>query len=231
MTRVFLGNERELTSPSLLASRLADRARVHPEGLRRPREPPVLRRAPHRALRHRGHLPQARGPEPHRRAQDQQRRRPGAARQEDGQEAHHRRDGRGPARRRHRDGVRALRPGVHHLHGRRGHGAPEAERVPHAPARRHRHARARGHGDAQGCHLRGDPRLGHERRDDALHPGLRRGPASLPHDGARLPRVHRARDARAGDGEVGRETRHPRRVRGGGSNAWACSTSSWTTRT
>ena len=35
-----------------------------------------------------------------------------------------------------RDGVRAARPRVRRLHGRRGHGAPGAERVPHAAARR-----------------------------------------------------------------------------------------------
>ena len=73
-------------------------------------------------------LPQARGPQPHRRAQDQQRARPGAAGQADGQDADHRRDRRRPARRRHRDRVRAARPRVHRLHGHRGHAPPEAQR-------------------------------------------------------------------------------------------------------
>ena len=35
-----------------------------------------------------------------------------------------------------RDGVRAARARVRRLHGHRGHGAPGAQRVPHAPARR-----------------------------------------------------------------------------------------------
>ena len=52
-------------------------------------------------------LPQARGPLPHGRAQDQQHDRAGAARAADGQAAHHRRDRRGPARRRHGHRLRA----------------------------------------------------------------------------------------------------------------------------
>ena len=86
--------------------------------------------------RRRAHLPEARGPDAHRRAQDQQRARPGAARRAHGQAAHRRRDRRRPARRRHRDRLRAARPRVRRLHGRRGHGAPGAERLPHAAARR-----------------------------------------------------------------------------------------------
>ena len=53
-----------------------------------------------------------------------------------GQAPRRRRDRRGPARRRHRHGVRAARPRVRRLHGRRGHGAPGAQRAPHAAARR-----------------------------------------------------------------------------------------------
>ena len=81
-------------------------------------------------------LPQARGPEPHRRAQDQQRARPGRARAAARQDADHRRDGRGPARRRDRDRVRAVRARVRRLHGLRGHAPPGAERRADAPARR-----------------------------------------------------------------------------------------------
>ena len=66
-------------------------------------------------------LPEARGPRPHRRAQDQQRPRPGApdppARQGPGD----RRDRRRPARRRDRHRLRAARPAVRRVHGRRGH--------------------------------------------------------------------------------------------------------------
>ena len=54
-------------------------------------------------------LSQARGPAPHRRAQDQQHGRPGAADDAHGQAARHRRDRRGPARRRDRGGGGALR--------------------------------------------------------------------------------------------------------------------------
>ena len=71
-------------------------------------------------------LPQARGPRPHRRAQDQQRARPGAADPPPRQDPGHRRDRRRPARRRDGDGVRAARPAVRRLHGRRGHRAPAA---------------------------------------------------------------------------------------------------------
>ena len=48
----------------------------------------------------------------------------------------HRRDRRGPARRRHRDRLRAARPGVRRLHGRRGHPPPGAQRRADAAARR-----------------------------------------------------------------------------------------------
>ena len=41
------------------------------------------------------------------------------------------------------DGLRAARPAVRGLHGRRRHGAPGAQRRAHAPARGHRHPRAR----------------------------------------------------------------------------------------
>ena len=76
--------------------------------LRRPPDAALPRQA---ALRGGGppRLPQARGPDAHRRAQDQQRARPVPAGQAHGQDAHHRRDRRGPARRRDRDRVRAAR--------------------------------------------------------------------------------------------------------------------------
>ena len=95
--------------------------------LRRPPDAAVPRPAAVRGGRP-PRLPQARGPQPHRRAQDQQRARPGAARQAHGQDAHHRRDRRGPARRRHRHRVRAARARVRRLHGHRGHAPPAAQR-------------------------------------------------------------------------------------------------------
>ena len=70
--------------------------------------------------------PEARGPGPHRRPQDQQRAGPGAADAAARQDPGHRRDRRRPARRRDRDGLRAARPAVRRLHGRRGHRAPAA---------------------------------------------------------------------------------------------------------
>ena len=71
-------------------------------------------------------LPQARGRRPHRCPQDQQRARPGAPHPAPRQDAGHRRDRGRPARRRHRHRLRAARPAVRRLHGRRGHRAPGA---------------------------------------------------------------------------------------------------------
>ena len=81
-------------------------------------------------------VPQARGPRPHRRPQDQQRARPGAADAAPGQDPGDRRDRRRPARRRDRHRLRAARPAVRRLHGRRGHRAPGPERPADARARR-----------------------------------------------------------------------------------------------
>ena len=104
---------------------------------------------------------------------------PGAPRQEDGQEAHHRRDRRGSARRRDRHRVRALRPRVHHLHGRRGHGEAEAQRLP-SPPRRHREPRALRHLHPQGCNLRGHPRLGDQRGPPTTFSAPSRVPTRTP---------------------------------------------------
>ena len=138
-------------------------------------------------------LPQARGPRPHRRPQDQQRAGAGAAHPAAGQEPGHRRDRRRPARRRDGDGVRAARPAVRRVHGRGGHPAPGAERAPDArPGRRGPLGHLR-HGHPQGRGQRGDARLGHERRDDALRARVRDGPASLPDDRPRPPAPDRRR--------------------------------------
>ena len=158
-------------------------------------------------------LPQARGSLPHRRAQDQQRARPGAARAAARQAADRRRDRRRPARRRDRDGVRALRPRVRRLHGRRGHAppAPNVERMRLLGAEV-RPGRVR-HEDAQGGDERGDPRLDHERRDDALPDRLLRRPASVP--GARARPAGRDRPRGAGADARGRgpPARRRRRLR------------------
>ena len=115
------------------------------------------------------HLPQARGPQPHRRPQDQQRARPGAAGPADGQAADHRRDRRRPARGRVGDRLRAARPRVHRLHGHRGHAPPEAQRRADAAAGRPGRAGGGWRAHAEGGGVGGDPRLGHQRRDDPLH--------------------------------------------------------------
>ena len=57
--------------------------------------------------------------------------------------------------------------------GDRGHAPPEAERLAHGAAGREVVARRGGHAHAQGRDQRGDPRLGHQRRDDPLHHRLR----------------------------------------------------------
>ena len=111
-----------------------------------------------------------------------------------GKHAHHRGDRRGPARRRDGDRVRAARPRVRGLHGRRGRRAPGAERLPHGAARRARDPGDVGLEDAEGRHQRGDARLGHQRRDHLLLHRLGDGPASVSDDRARLP----ARDRRRG---------------------------------
>ena len=81
-------------------------------------------------------LPEARGPPPHGRPQAEQRARPGGARAAARQAADRRRDRRGPARRRHRHGLRAIRARLRRLHGRRGHAPAAAERRADGPARR-----------------------------------------------------------------------------------------------
>ena len=91
----------------------------------------------------------------------------------------HRRDRRGPARRRDRDGVRAARPRVRRLHGHRGHAPPAAQRPADGAARRHGRAR-RGRGaDAQGGRLArrsatGSPTSDDDALRDRLAPSARR---------------------------------------------------------
>ena len=142
-------------------------------------------------------LPQARGPPPHGRAQAEQRARPGRARAAARQAADRRRDGRRPARRRDRDRLRALRPRLRRLHGRRGHAPPAAERRADEPARRRGAAGRVRDEDAEGGDERGDPRLDHERRDDALPDRLVRRARAVPGDRARPAARDRRRGARA----------------------------------
>ena len=80
-----------------------------------------------------------------------------------------------------------LGTGVRDLHGRRGHGAPGAERAAHAAAGRGGARRFVRLEDAQGRHQRGHARLGHQRPDHLLSAGQRARRASLPHHGARFP--------------------------------------------
>ena len=167
--------------------------------LHRPADAALPGRAPLRAGRLAG-LPEARGPRPHRRPQDQQRARPDPARRADGQAADHRRDRGGPARRRHRDRLRAARPRMHRLHGHRGHPPPGAERRADAAAGRRGGAGRGGRADAEGGRLGGDPRLGRQRRDDPLRDRLggRAGAVSVAGAGPA------AGDRRRGAGAVAR---------------------------
>ena len=160
-------------------------------------------------------LPQARGPRPHRRPQDQQRARPGAAHPPARQDPGHRRDRRRPARRGDRDRLRAARPAVRRLHGRRGHRAPGPERAPDARPRRGGPLRDVGDGHAQGRGQRGDARLGDQRRDDPLRARLGDGAAPVPDDRARPPAPDRRRGggpARRGRGPAARTSRSPASV-------------------
>ena len=171
-----------------------EEAKVDPSFQRgdRPARPRV-RRPPdaadaRRALRAReADLPEARGPPPHGRAQAEQRARPGRARPAARQAADRRRDGRRAARRRDGDRLRALRPRVRRLHGRRGHAPPAAERRADGAARRRGAPGRVRDEDAEGGDERGDPRLDHERRDDALPDRLLRRPASVSRDRPRPP--------------------------------------------
>ena len=122
-------------------SHLRRRAAGLVQGLCRPAVAALFRRAADRPSRRRQDLLQARRAQPHRRAQDQQRAGPDDAGPADGQEADHRRDRRRPARRGDRDRGRALRPGMHRLHGRARHRAAAAQRVPHEAARAPRSGR------------------------------------------------------------------------------------------
>ena len=158
-------------------------------------------------------LPQARGPRPHRRPQDQQRARPGAADPAARQDAGHRRDRGRPARRRDRHGLRAARPAVRRVHGRRGHPPPGAERAPDARARDRGPPGHERLGDAQGRGQRGDARLGHERRDDPLRPRLGDGTASLSDDRPRPPARHRRRGRGPAGGGRGPAARPRPRLR------------------
>ena len=134
----------------------------------------LLCQAADRRTGRREDLPEARRPAAHRRAQDQQRTGPGAAGEAHGQEADHRRDRRGAARRGDGHGLRAAGHGMRDLHGRRGHGAPGAERAAHAAAGRGGARGFVGLEDAEGRHQRGHARLGHQRADHLLSAGLAR---------------------------------------------------------
>ena len=143
---------------------LPGRARPFPQALCRTAEPALFRRAAHREARRGKDLFQARRAQPHRRAQDQQRARPDPARPPHGQGAHHRGNGRRPARRRHRDRLRPLRPAMRRLHGRGRRRAAEAERVPHEDAGRRGPAGRGRRAHAEGRDERGLARLGHQCR-------------------------------------------------------------------
>ena len=62
-----------------------------------------------------------------------------------------------------RHGLRALWPGMHRLHGRRGHAAAAPERFPHADARRESGRRLERQPHLEGRHQRSHARLGDQR--------------------------------------------------------------------
>ena len=154
--------------------------RAELDDLARLRGPPDAAHARGALRSGQAHLPEAGGSPPHRRAQAQQRARPSGARAAARQAADRRRDRRGPARRRDRDRVRALRLRLRRVHGRGGHAPPAAQRRAHAAARRRGDAGRLRHEDVEGGDERGDPRLDHERRDDALPHRLLRRPGAVP---------------------------------------------------
>ena len=90
--------------------------------------------------------------------------------------------GRRPARRGVGHGVRAARARVHRLHGHRGHAPPAAERRAHAACWAPRWSGVEaGARTLKEAVSRGDPRLGHERRDAPTTSSAPRvGPAPYP---------------------------------------------------
>ena len=153
----------------------------------RPPHAAVLRRKDDARTRRRADLSQARRPGPHGRAQDQQRARADSARQAHEQAAHHRRDRRGPARRRHGDRLRPVRLPVRRLHGRGRRAAAGAQCRAHEAARRGSPPRHVRHADAERRAQRGHARLGDECPRHALHHRHGRRAAPLPDHGPRLP--------------------------------------------
>ena len=129
-----------------------------------------------------------------------------------GKTADHRRDRRRPARRGDRHGGRALRPGMHRLHGRARHRAAAAQRVPHEAAGRRGAPGELGLAHAQGRAQRGAARLGQQPARHLLRHRHGGRPAPLSGHGARLPVDHRHR----GQGAAAGEGRPAARRAGGG---------------
>ena len=205
-------------------------ARARPGVPRRARRAAArLRRAPDAAVPRRRlseaagprDLAQARGPQPHRRAQDQQRARPGAARPADGQEA---RSSPRPAPA--STASRPRRPARCSAWSASSTWAPRTSAASRptssawsCSARRVVAGRGR-RADAQGGGLRGDPRLGHQRRRHALHHRLGRRAGAVPGDRARPAARDRRRGARAAARARGPAARRASiACVGGGSNA------------
>ncbi len=102
---------------------------------------------------------------------------------------------------------------VRRVHGRGGHPASGPERAPDAGPGRggpERHVR---HRHAQGRRQRGDARLGHERRDDALRARIGDGAAPVPDDRARPPAADRRRGGGAAAGRRRAAAGHGARLR------------------
>ncbi len=97
-----------------------------------------------------------------------------------------------------RDGHRGgpLRHGVRRLHGRGGHAAPGAQRLPDGAARVGGPDRHEWQPDPQGRGERGAARLGRHRREHPLLPRIGDGSAPVPVDGPRVPAGDRRRGTR-----------------------------------
>ena len=106
-----------------------------------------------------------------------------------------------------------FRSALHHLHGRSGHRAAEAQRVSHASAGRRSSPGQFRLAHAERCDERGAARLGRQRPRHVLHHRLGRRSASLSDDGARFPDRDRQGDPRADAGARRAAARHADRLR------------------
>ena len=104
----------------------------------------------------------------------------------------------------------AFRVALRRVHGRRGRAAAGSECRQHAASGGGSSPRDQRLAHVAGCDQRGNARLDGQRRDDPLHPGVRRRPPPVPADRARLSVRDRPRNAAAMPGAVWAFARHGR---------------------